>query len=234
MINKDTQIFGSFSNEPSNRGCEIFNASFQYHGINAIYKSFKVDCIEDAVRSARSLGFSGFAVSMPFKKEVLKYVDEITDNAIHCCSANTIVRKNGLLVAYNTDYEAAHQFLTLKSVALGTQEKTPIDFCLNDGRKFYVIGGGGYANSVMKALDDLKICYSQIERKNWQEIYKIEESIVYNCTPVQDMNLVLSSKKNALIDCITSTPTGRMLGLMQAAVQYKIYTDKDLPLRDDA
>ena len=40
MIDKDTKIYGSFSNNPGNNGCKFFNAQFKKEGINAIYKSF--------------------------------------------------------------------------------------------------------------------------------------------------------------------------------------------------
>ena len=40
LINKDTKLFGSFSDNPGSRGSEFFNKQFAFHGINAIYKSF--------------------------------------------------------------------------------------------------------------------------------------------------------------------------------------------------
>ena len=104
MINKDTKIFGSFSKSPGNRGCSIFNSAFKYHEINAIYKSYQVNDIADAVAAARTLRFSGFAVSMPFKQEVIKHVDEVSPEASICGSANTVISNRGLLIAHNTDY----------------------------------------------------------------------------------------------------------------------------------
>ena len=99
IINKDTKLFGSFSQNPGNRGCQIFNAAFRYHQIDAIYKSYQISDIKSAVEAARTLGFSGFAVSMPFKKNVLEHVDIHADTAILCGSANTIVESSGILQA---------------------------------------------------------------------------------------------------------------------------------------
>ena len=69
-INKDTKLYGSFSIKAGNNGCKTFNACFDHYEMNAIYKSFSVTDIKDAVLSAKTLGFSGFAVSMPFKIEI--------------------------------------------------------------------------------------------------------------------------------------------------------------------
>ena len=40
MINKDTKLYGSFSDKPGNNGCMFFNKGFKKHKIDAIYKSF--------------------------------------------------------------------------------------------------------------------------------------------------------------------------------------------------
>jgi shikimate dehydrogenase len=72
-IDKDTLLFGSFSEKAGNVGCLIFNKCFQYYKLNAIYKSFSIDNLHDAIISAKCLGFSGFAVSMPFKNKILTY-----------------------------------------------------------------------------------------------------------------------------------------------------------------
>tara|TARA_B100000161_G_C33238395_1_gene275920 strand:- start:108 stop:335 length:228 start_codon:yes stop_codon:yes gene_type:complete len=73
MIDKNTKLYGSFSIKAGSVGCRIFNTSFKYNNINAIYKSFS---IEDAVKSAKCLSFSGFAVIMPFKSHIIKFLDE--------------------------------------------------------------------------------------------------------------------------------------------------------------
>ena len=67
MITKDTKIYGSFSKNAGSLGTKLFNLAFKYYNINAIYRSFSIDNIEDAVQAARTLKFSGFAVSMPYK-----------------------------------------------------------------------------------------------------------------------------------------------------------------------
>ena len=47
------------------------------YGLNKIYKSFSIDNIGDAVNAVRTLDIKGFAITMPYKVEVLDYVDEL-------------------------------------------------------------------------------------------------------------------------------------------------------------
>ena len=47
MINKDTEIYCSFSSNPGNNGCVFFNKVFKKKNIDAIYKSFYSNDIND-------------------------------------------------------------------------------------------------------------------------------------------------------------------------------------------
>lgn len=223
-------MFGSFSKSPGNRGCSLFNAAFDYHQIDAIYKSFRVEDIEKGVESARCLNFSGFAVSMPFKVEVLKFVDEVSDIAKKCGSANTVINKDGKLTAFNTDYLAVSQFIKAVTGQIGS-DSGRLEELLESNIPFYVLGNGGYASSVSMVASDMGVIPKKITRKNWQEIPSIKNSIVFNCTPVEKINLPEGS---ILINAPTSTSTGRMLGIMQASHQYFLYTGKRFPFNYDA
>ncbi len=232
MINKNTKLYGSFSKKPGNRGCKIFNSAFLYHGIDAIYKSYGVNNIEKAVECARTLNFGGFAVSMPFKKEVISHVDIITKTAQDCESANTIVSKDGKLVAYNTDFLSAKEFVSSAVLKIANQEKTALEYFRN-GKQFCLLGDGGYAAAVSEALKSLNIEFQTINRKNWKDLGKVRNSILYNCTPVENIEEQID-KNSFLIDANTKTKTGRMLGLIQASHQYKLYTGLDLPFSNNA
>ena len=71
-IDKDTEIYCSFAEKAGNTGCQMMNTAFFYYGLNKIYKSFSVNNIEEAVNSVRTLNIKGFAITMPYKVDVLK------------------------------------------------------------------------------------------------------------------------------------------------------------------
>ena len=211
MINKDTKIYCSFAEEAGNVGCQVFNSAFNYYGLDAIYKSFSVNNIKSAVDSVRTLDIKGFAVTMPFKIEIIDYLDELEPGVQSIGAVNTVINDNGYLIGYNTDYLAAKEVL---------------DECL--GIDLYILGNGGYSRAVQQAAKDLGYKPNIISRSNWKDIKNIKDSIVYNCTPIRKIKV---DKSNEFIDCIVSTPTGRRLSWIQASHQFKLYTGKELPIR---
>lgn len=212
MINKNTKIYGSFSKKAGSLGTKLFNLAFQYHKINAIYRSFSVDNIEEAVQAARTLKFSGFAVSMPFKQEVLNYIDGMNAEVDPIGAANTIIEAGGKFIATNTDYIAA---------------KDVIKKYFGSITQMYILGNGGYAAAVRYAAKDLNIDIQTITRDNWNDIDDLRGKCIFNCTPV-DLTI---HESNKYIDCITTTDTGKELSVIQAAWQFWLYTGKPFPFR---
>ena len=204
MINKDTKIYGSFSKTAGNKGCEFFNKAFKKYNINAIYKSFSVQNIEETVRAAKCLNFSGFAVSMPYKKQILEYVELAPSCPSIIGAINTVVNRDGQFLGHNTDYLAAKEFMSRYNRS-----------CV------IILGNGGYASAVKYAANRLNMNYKTITRKNWQEIFNLQGELIYNCTPIENIKVPVS---NEYIDCITNTETGKELSLIQAKYQFEIYT----------
>jgi hypothetical protein len=109
MIDKDTKIYGSFSTSPGNNGCLFFNNAFQKYQINAIYKSFYSDNIENSINSAKHLGFGGFAVSSPFKIKIIDFLDEyqkrlIIDSLpakVYSTVLNNIIKNKEKILIFN-------------------------------------------------------------------------------------------------------------------------------------
>jgi len=212
MINRDTEIYCSFAKKAGNVGCQMMNTAFYYYGLNKIYKSFSVNNIEDAVNSVKTLDIKGFAVTMPYKTDVLKYVDSMEDSVKEVGAANTVINKDGKLHAYNTDIYSSHAYLQQ----------------FENDSKLYIIGNGGYAKAVKYSAKKLDYNVENITRENWDELFDIKNSIVYNCTPLKIADWVDTS--NLFIDCLVDTPTGIILANLQASKQFELYTDLEFPL----
>jgi shikimate 5-dehydrogenase len=205
-------LFGSFSEKAGNVGCLIFNKCFQYYKLNAIYKSFSIDNLHDAIISAKCLGFSGFAVSMPFKNKILTYLDHMDDIVKKTNSCNTVLIKNGKLYGYNTDYFSIYEYLQ------------QIEFTQN--RFMYILGDGAYSKNVQNCCDELNIQYEIITRTTWGKINSIKKSIIFNCTPVENIEY---NSSNHFINCINTSSTGKILALKQATLQFSLYTGLSFP-----
>lgn len=201
-INKDTKIYGSFSSNPGNNGCIFFNNKFQQDGINAIYKSFYSDGILGSVVAAKILKFSGFAVSMPFKVEILDHVDEVEFAADAIGAANTVVNNNGYLTAYNTDWIGIYKYLAL-----------------NKPEHLHILGNGGFAKAAEYACTQLGIPYEFITRKDWNKVPNLK-GIIFNATPA-DVEV-----KGILIDGRPFIEgQGKEIARLQAEEQYRIYKE---------
>jgi shikimate 5-dehydrogenase len=204
-INKDTRIFCSFSKKAGNVGCLFFNNEFIKRDINAIYKSFSVESIKDAISAAKCLQFSGFAVSMPYKIEVLSYLDDYDTIVKKTGSCNTVIIKGSRLYGYNTDYLSIKHFLELYSIQ--------IPF-------LYILGDGGYSKTLQTCCVDMNIPFKVIRRENWNEIETIDNSVIFNCTPVENISI---KNTNKYIDCIVTSETGSLLAKKQAELQLELY-----------
>ena len=66
--------------------------------------------IRDAVHSVLILDIKGFAVTMPYKVDVVKYI-EPDDGVENVGAVNTVLNRDGQLYGYNTDVYAATTFL---------------------------------------------------------------------------------------------------------------------------
>ena len=148
---------------------------------------------------------------MPIKIEVINYLDELESSIQSIGAVNTVINNNGNLIGYNTDYLAAKEVL---------------NECL--GVDLYILGNGGYSRAVQQAAKDLDYKPNIISRNNWDNIKDVRNSIIYNCTPVENIKV---HESNDFIDCIVSTKTGKRLSWIQACHQFKLYTGKELPIR---
>jgi len=215
LINKDTAIYASFAKQAGNEGCVLFNNAFEFYKLNAIYKSFSVDNIMAAVEAVRALDIKGFAVTMPYKTDVLPYLDEHSEEVETIGAANTIVNNDGILKSYNTDYLAAESLLRTIPPS-GNLTKCVL----------YILGEGGYSKAVQYAAQRLNLSYAIINRTNWKDIKDIRHSTIYNCTPVER---VQHHDSNDFIDCLVNTNTGRSLRKTQAGHQFELYTGEPAP-----
>jgi len=211
-INKDTEIYCSFAKNAGNTGCQLMNTAFYYYGLNKIYKSFSVENIEDACAAVRTLNIKGFAITMPYKVEILKYVSEVDKSVEEIGATNTVMNYDGRLHAFNTDAYAASAILNE----------------YNDGRRLYIVGDGGYSRAVNWAAQQYKFDVYYITRNNWEDLRNIKFSIVYNCTPVDILYMI--DKSNEFINCSVESKTGKRLATLQASKQFKLYTNLEWPL----
>lgn len=140
------------------------------------YKLFEV-APEDLDDFLRSGSFEGLNVTIPYKKAVMPYLAEISENAKAIGSVNTItVLPNGTLRGDNTDYDGFLYLVRRSGIAV-------------NGKKALVLGTGGASLPVKKVLSDLGareiISISRTGENNYQNLEKhFDADLIVNTTPV--------------------------------------------------
>lgn len=116
------------------------------------YELFPLTNITDIEELLQTKGLSGLNVTIPYKEQVLKYLDEVDGFAKKIGAVNVIKIKDGKLKGYNTDSDAF----------LETVEKwLPKDKTF----KALILGTGGSSKAVQEALKKLKVKYSVVSRE---------------------------------------------------------------------
>jgi len=95
-------LCGSFAAHPYSLAVKVHNAAYRALGVDYTFVYFGVEHPRPVIEAMRSLGIRGLNVSMPFKSEVMAYLDEIESAAQKIGAVNTISNMNSKLIGYNS------------------------------------------------------------------------------------------------------------------------------------
>ena len=120
--------------------------------------------------------FTGINVTIPYKKDVIPYMDELSPLAMRMGAVNTIVRKaDGSLFGHNTDYFGFSSMVQRSGICVRS-------------KKVLVLGSGGASNTAVKVLEDMGASVVIISRSgndNYSNLHLHKDaSVIVNCTPV--------------------------------------------------
>lgn len=155
---------------------KYFTAKFERENIPAEYKLFDLAEISEVENLLKS-GISGLNVTIPYKQEVIPFLDEITGAAKEINAVNTIQLKNGKCIGHNTDVIGFRD-----SIAPLLKEHH---------RKALILGTGGASKAVKYVFSELGIAFKVVSRSLGDFTYdeltpEIVEAyqIIVNCTPL--------------------------------------------------
>lgn len=149
----------------------------QIHALLADYEYKLYEMPENEVGAfLKSCPLDAMNVTIPYKKTVMPFLDFISDEAQKIGSVNTIVKKDGKLYGYNTDYYGFMHMIKSSGVTV-------------KNKKVLVLGTGGASLTVKTVLQDLEaaeiISVSRTGEVNYNNIaIHSDADVIVNTTPV--------------------------------------------------
>jgi len=162
------------------------NAAFQAKHANAVFLPCETGQLSDFLAFARQAGFSGFSVTMPYKRAILRSLDWADPLATRIGACNTVAVQRGKWMGWNTDAAAVVEVLT-KRLRLS-------------GSRMLILGAGGAARAAAYALraEGARVIVAARreeagrrlaravngETVSWEGAEGLEADAVINATPV--------------------------------------------------
>ncbi len=145
----------------------IHNAAYQAMGLNLVYLAFEVEPkgLAEAIKAALILHWRGFNLTVPFKEEVLPYLQEITPKARAVGAVNTIEIQANRLKGYNTDGWGFFHSLKDQGVEV-------------TGKKIVILGAGGAARAISLELAQRGAAHIVVANRTFSRARKLAEDFV--------------------------------------------------------
>ena len=114
----------------------IHNQAFEATHTNGVYLAWEIEGTDllETVTNIRRYQMFGINLSMPYKEQVIPYLDQLSEEARLIGAVNTVVNREGTLIGYNTDGKGF--FKSLPSFKIS-------------GKRMVLLGAGGAAKAIL-------------------------------------------------------------------------------------
>ena len=165
---------------------KLHNHWIKKNNIDAVYekKQLNEDDIEDTIIKVRNGEIDGINVTVPFKKSVIHYLDQLTPLANEAQSVNTIYKEKNKVIGHNTDVGGFE--LGLKRINYNVKNK-----------KVFILGAGGVVSSIILALKKMgssKIILSNRTKEKAENLKKIYSDLeIIDWGKIPDFNVIINA-----------------------------------------
>ena len=221
-INSRTRLIGLLG-QPVNQSFSpnIHNYLSKKYKKNNIYMCFEIEKfnLENIAQCIKTFNMKGCNVTIPYKVDIMQYLDKVDKNALLIGAVNTIKNNNNELVGYNTDGIGFIKSLTDEGHEL-------------KNKKVMILGAGGACRSIAVELANNQVSYIEIRNRSEENAKHICNLINRNFTT----NSNYSTKEVEEIDLknfdilINTTPIG--MESQECPINTNIKPSKDLLVCD--
>lgn len=145
-----------------------FSAIIHHEFASYDYELKELD-LEDFAKFMIEKAFLGINVTIPYKEQVIPYLDYLDPLAKRIGAVNTIVNQSGRLFGYNTDYYGFKVLINKLQLSLV-------------GKKVLILGTGGTSKTVKAVLEDEGCTnYLFVSRSSKDNAITYEDAITHHC-----------------------------------------------------
>lgn len=175
--------------------------------IDASYEIIDTNSVEKAFEIAKQKNLVGFNVTIPYKQEIIKLLDDVTPDVKNIGAVNTVLNQDGKYVGYNTDSDGfimslknAGASLRDKSVSInsaGGVARAIAYSCLKNGCSNLIITGRNHEQRNRLHMD-MKEIFQDKYIVSFEENYGLVADMIVNTTPLgsfdnKDLSINLDS-----------------------------------------
>lgn len=219
-IDADTKLYCLIGNPISESlSPMIHNYIFEHKSINARYLAFNIDNTKDlerAIHGFRAMGVKGFNITIPYKIEIMKYLDEIDEKAKVLGAVNTVLNLDGRFIGFNTDGDGFIKSLKDREIDI-------------KGKKVALIGAGGAAHAIAVSLAYEGIKELIIINRNIENAYNLQKLIegIFTKVHVKSYKLVQEEIIPKDVDLlVNTTPIGMYPNIDDTPISPKLFKPK--------
>ena len=165
---------------------QLHNYWINKNNINAIYekKEIKEEEISSIINQIKQKEINGINVTVPFKKTIIRHLDELSEEAEATQSVNTVCLEHNKVVGYNTDIKGFE--LGIKNFNIDLKNKIVL-----------ILGSGGVVSSIIYALKRMrvsKIIISNRTKENTNYLKKLfEDLIIVDWGEIPEFDIVINA-----------------------------------------
>ncbi len=142
QVDAATKVYGVVGNPVRHSLSPVMlNAAFRRETVNAVYLALQTSDLKDLIKLVQEIPLQGLSVTMPFKQEIMPFLEKTDPLSAKIGACNTILRaQDGKLYGFNTD---------VQGITAPMEKRMPLK-----GAKILVLGAGGSARAAVFGLKD--------------------------------------------------------------------------------
>jgi 3-dehydroquinate dehydratase/shikimate dehydrogenase len=142
QVDAATKVYGVVGNPVKHSmSPAMINAAFRRETVNAVYLALQTSDLKDLIKLVQDIPLQGLSVTMPFKQEILPFLENSDPLTQKIGACNTILRaQDGKLYGFNTD---------VAGITVPLERRMPLK-----GAKVLLLGAGGSARAAAFGLKE--------------------------------------------------------------------------------